>query len=297
MRIWRVSWLFMFWLSVSQAQPPDSSSIDTTGMLRSSSPPQTQADTTATPVPLRSSDITRDHPFYNVTSPPVPAFRQNRNHPDGDGMFYAILFLFFLFGLLRAAFGKYFTNMVRVFFNTSLRQSQLTDQLLIARLPSLLYNALFTMVAGFFSYLLLQGTTLVGAEAYLTLAFCILFFAALYIGKYLFLGFAGWVMGYRSQAQSYLFVVFLINKISAIPLLFSLPLLAFASPEIAYGVKVVTLTILGLLLLFRLIRAYELFVKDLRPDRLHFLLFVLSFELIPFLLMAKWALAVLNKNL
>ena len=55
-------------------------------------------------------------------------------------------------GPIPVFFHQVFHQSVRVFFNTSLRQSQLTDQLLQAKLPSLLFNLFFVLSAGVYAY-------------------------------------------------------------------------------------------------------------------------------------------------
>ena len=63
-----------------------------------------------------------------------------------DFVFYFILSLFLFLGILNAVFKNYFNTMIRVFFKTSLRQSQLTDQLMQAKLPSLCLNIFSVLV-------------------------------------------------------------------------------------------------------------------------------------------------------
>ena len=63
-------------------------------------------------------------------------------------MFYLIAGIVLLLAFFKYFNSRYFTNLFRVFFNTSLRQSQLTDQLLQAKLPSLLFNLFFILSGG-----------------------------------------------------------------------------------------------------------------------------------------------------
>ena len=49
---------------------------------------------------------------------------------NGNGIFFYIMAGLLLFlGIMKTVYSRYFTTLFRVFFNTSLRQTQLTDQL------------------------------------------------------------------------------------------------------------------------------------------------------------------------
>ena len=50
-------------------------------------------------------------------------------------LFYYLVFLLILFGLLRRVFAKYFYDLFRVFFRTTLKQRQTQEQLLQSPLP------------------------------------------------------------------------------------------------------------------------------------------------------------------
>src|ERR1044071_7973428 len=69
-----------------------------------------------------------------------------------EWLFYYLVLLLILFGLLRRAFGKYFYDLFRVFFKTTLKQRQMQEQLLQSSLPSVLMNAFFVITAGLYFY-------------------------------------------------------------------------------------------------------------------------------------------------
>ena len=73
-----------------------------------------------------------------------------------DTIFYTILIVIAILAFFRFFYVRYFNNLFRVFFNSSLRQSQLTDQLLQAKLPSLFFNIFFVASGGLFIYFLLK---------------------------------------------------------------------------------------------------------------------------------------------
>jgi len=93
--------------------------------------------------------------FLNSRGIPVTVAAKLKATRANDAVFYLLAGLIFLVGIIKFFFSRYFTNLFRVFFNTSLRQSQLADQLLQAKLPSLFFNAFFIISGGIYTYFLL----------------------------------------------------------------------------------------------------------------------------------------------
>ena len=136
----------------------------------------------------------------------------------------------FILGIFKTFYRGYFNNLFRVFFNTSIRQTQLTDQLLQAKLPSFILNIFFAISAGFYVWLLFKHyhpPRLINNQ--LLLPFCILGIGALYFVKYCILKFIGWMSGMQQAADNYIFVIFLVNKITGIVLVPFIILLAFCN--------------------------------------------------------------------
>jgi hypothetical protein len=211
--------------------------------------------------------------------------------------FYLLLLLVLLLGLLRFFYFRYFNTLFRVFFNTSLRQNQLTDQLLQAKLPSLLFNIFFIVSAGAYSYFLLRHYQVLQGQMWLFAGGCILILAAVYFVKYATLKFTGWVTGFSNITDVYVFVVFLINKIIGVLLLPFTIIIAFADFKIATTAAAVSLLLTVLLLIMRFLRSYSLLQNQLKISRVHFLLYLCGVEIIPLLLIYKLAVILLHKNL
>ncbi|MBL0355985.1 MAG: DUF4271 domain-containing protein [Chitinophagaceae bacterium] len=188
--------------------------------------------------------------------------------------------------------------MFRVFFNTSLRQSQLTDQLLQAKQVSLFFNILFAVTAGLYIYFLLVHFNWIDTGISLTTAgICIVSVAILYFFKYLTLRFTGWLTGYNSAVNTYLFIIFLINKILGILLIPFVIVIAFGASFLQYPAILVSLLLIGLMLLLRFLRSYGLLRKDIKVSRFHFFLYIAGIEVVPLLLIYKALMVLLNKNL
>ncbi len=214
-----------------------------------------------------------------------------------DFVFYFILTLFLFLGILNAVFKNYFSTMIRVFLKTSLRQSQLTDQLMQSKLPSLCLNIFSVLVTGFYIFTLLSYKKIIGFNQLDILLFSCLAVFFIYIGKYFIIQIVGWITGFKHEAVSYTFLIFLVNKLLAIVLLPTTCILIFSNSNIgllAYNISLLAVCIFYLL---RCFRSYGIFEKKLSLGKFHFLLYILAVEFIPILLMFKIGLNIIDKNL
>jgi hypothetical protein len=228
---------------------------------------------------------------------PVKNLQQLRKVVSKDLIFYILLGLFFYLAILRAAFPRYFGNLVRVFFNTSLRQSQLTDQLLQDRLPALCLNIFFACVGGVFLYLILNKFGISAYNNWKVLLYTIPAIALVYLGKYFILLFTGWLTGFKQEAGTYTFIVFLFNKILSLFLLPLAVVIAFADKSIAEIAMMISFIVVGLWLLLRFYRSYSLLQHRLKVTRFHFFLFIIGIEMLPILFIYKAAVLIMLKNL
>ena len=220
-----------------------------------------------------------------------------RKQPRQEFDFYYLICLFAFAGILRAVYPRYFANMFRVFFNTSLRQGQLTDQLLQAKFTSMLFNVFFVFSSGFFIYQFLKFTGVLPEG--INMKILMLITAALtvmYGGKFLVLKFTGWMSGFSKEAETYIFIVFLVNKILGIVLLPLSMLLTFSSKGIAGVVAVISLMIVLVLFLLRFFRSYGILQHRIHVNRFHFFLYIAGVEILPLLLIYKAAVRLLLNN-
>ncbi len=206
----------------------------------------------------------------------------------GEWLFYYMLGLLLLFGLLRLTYLRYFNDMFRVFFKTSLRVNQIREQLTRSGLQSLLFNIFFAVSAGTYIYLLASyfkvPVQLPGLLFPLVAAAII---AGLYLGKYIFLRFSGWLFSMRNATETYSFIVFLINKIIGIVILPFMIVIAFGTEQLAGVAITISLAIITGLFLYRFLRAYNPVQADVKVVRFHFFIFFLAFEMVPLLLIYK----------
>ncbi|HSR38804.1 MAG TPA: DUF4271 domain-containing protein [Phnomibacter sp.] len=214
-----------------------------------------------------------------------------------DALFYwlagAVLFL----GIVRVGFSKYFSDMLRMFSQSSFRQKSIRDQLQQNRLASLLMNCFFFFSAGTFLYQLGQfkGWFASDLSWWMQSLLCIGFVAAVYMVKYLTIGLSGWLFGLSELADTYTFMVFLVNKIIGIMLLPASISLALGVADLQSVMVVASLFGLGFLFLYRYVLAIPMLRQHLRVIPFHFFIYFCAFEIVPVLLIYKWMLSFVNQ--
>lgn len=242
--------------------------------------------------------ILKQNTFLNSQGIPVTMAVKIKKAKSADTIFYMLAALVFLMGLIKVFFARYFTTLFKVFFNTSFRQSQLADQLLQAKLPSLFFNGFFIISGGFYIYfLLLQYKFITEIHQWTILASCISVLGLVYLAKFSTLKFTGWVTGYKEVTDAYVFIIFLICKIIGVLLIPFIILMAFTDEVIANGSALTSLLLIVLLLLLRFLRSYGLLQNQLKVSRFHFFLYIAGVEILPLLLIYKGLLFLLSKNL
>ena len=236
--------------------------------------------------------------YLNTSATPTATISRLMPALFNDSFFYLVLALLLFFAFLRFLYERYFHNMFRVFFNTSLRQSQLTDQLLQAKQVSLFYNILFVLTGGLYIYFLLNHFKWISSNAPLmAIGICTVCLAVIYFIKFASLRFTGWITGYNEAASTYLFIIFLINKILGVLLIPFVIVIAFGREFLQYPAVLVSLLLIVLMFLLRFIRSYGLLRKDIKVSRFHFFIYILGIEVLPLLLIYKSLVVLLGKNL
>jgi hypothetical protein len=246
-------------------------------------------------IPFNATFISTINSNTSNNNNPFPGIKKQAI--SKEFVFYFILTLFLFLGILNTVFKNYFNTMIRVFFNTSLRQSQLTDQLMQAKLPSLFLNIFSVLVTGFYIFTLLNYKNIIGFNQLEVLFFSCLAVLVIYIGKYFIIQIAGWISGFKNEAVSYTFLIFLVNKLLAIVLLPATCILIFSSHNIGLFAYKISLLAIGIFYLLRCFRSYGIFENKLSMGKFHFLLYVLAVEFIPVLLVLKIGLNIIDKNL
>ncbi|MFM7672143.1 MAG: DUF4271 domain-containing protein [Bacteroidota bacterium] len=208
-----------------------------------------------------------------------------------EGLFYALLGMVFLLALFRRFFPKYWTDLFRLFFRTTLRQRQLRDQLQLASLPSLLLNIFFFLCIAFYLSLFLTNRGWNPFQGFWTLWFLLLLgVVIMYFVKWLGLQFASWVFGQKELGDDYSFLVFTVNKVMGLMLLPSVIGMAFGVAGIGRGALELSWFLIGGLLLYRGYLTYRVVRRQALVSPLHFFLYWLGFEVAPLLVLYRFLL-------
>lgn len=228
-----------------------------------------------------------NHPFLGFGKPPVFMVMKERVPESKDNIFYLLTGVLFFVAFTRLLFPKYFHNTFRLFFQTSFRQKQTRDQLLQQSLGSLLLNILFFFSAALYLTLVLDYYQLSVFSFWKLLLYSLMLISGLYIGKFLFLSFAGWVFNAKDGAETYIFIVFLINKIIGVMLIPFILVIAFAEPSLVDAAVSASVILLILLFVYRYFVSLKSFRSDLHINPFHFFLYLCGVEIVPLLVIGK----------
>jgi hypothetical protein len=219
--------------------------------------------------------------------PVVFRIEQRFSLPDKDILYYTIFGLLFLFAFVHNVYPQYFPKLFSQFNQSSLRMLQNREQLLQNSLASLLMNIGFILSFSLMSTLLIFNRHLLALSFWEGYGYICLFFTALYVGKYLFLLLAGYTFNSMELIQTYVFVIFMINKVLGILLIPFILILAFARPYF-YDFAIVGGAVLAvLLILYRYLFSLTTVRNKLHISSFHFFLYLCAFEIVPILILYK----------
>jgi hypothetical protein len=232
--------------------------------------------------------VLRDHPYFNFFGEPVAVLAKEKKVQGREGIFYFLVGLLIYFGFIRLAFGKYIDNLTTLFFRVTMRQQQIRDQLLQSPLPSLLLNLLYFITGGFFFSLVLKHYNLVPiSNQWLLFGYCAALLMVIYLGKFITLKLTGWIFNVSSATDTYIFIVFLVNKMIGIFLLPVLAVMAFAGPTLFQVVMTLAFLVLVIFFIYRFIISYRPIRSEIKLNRFHFFIYLCAFEIAPLLLIYK----------
>ena len=236
--------------------------------------------------------ILRSHPYFNLAGPATPLRAETLHVPDGkELLFYGLLGLVFFLALVRLSFPKYFNDLFRLFFRTTIKQRHLSEQMSQTPLPSLLLNLFFFLVAGLYVSLWIEQVyhNPFGNFSWLLL-YVSLGITGAYLLKYITLWIAGWLFQVQEAAASYTFTVFTINKMAGLFLLPLLVLMVFSKDAVFDIVLTLSWCVLVGFLLYRMVLTYRVVRKQVKLSGFHFLLYVTALEICPLLVVYKFLL-------
>ena len=261
-------------------------------VIRDSSATQILKDTAWISIALSYKNFTYQvfgqNRFFDFSSPPVAIRSDKKEFHGKELLFYILIGLILFFAFIRMSFPKYLLDLFRVAFKTTLKQRQISEQLIQAPLPSLLLNCFFLFTIGLYITFVLQHYHMaVNYNFWLLYFYCFIALAVIYLIKFLSLKFFGWLFNITATADGYIFIVFMINKIIGIYILPFLVLLAFTDNNIYEAALIFSYIGVFALLAYRFILSYSLVQNEIRLNPFHFFLYLCAFEIVPLLLIYK----------
>jgi hypothetical protein len=208
--------------------------------------------------------------------------------PDKDFLFYGIVILIFLYGFVNNVYPQYFSKLFKQFSQSSLRMIQYREQLLQNSLGSLIINICFILSFSLMGTLMIFNRHLLALSFWEGFFYISLFFTFLYLGKYICLQIAGYVFNTQELVNTYIFVVFMINKVLGVLLVPFILILAFAKPVFhPYAIGGSALIIV-LLILYRYLFSLTSVRNKLHISSFHFFLYLCAFEILPLSILYKF---------
>lgn len=242
--------------------------------------------------------VLQQHPYFGFGASLTTIEQGELRKVKGkETLFYVYLLLLLVFALLRQIFPKYFGDLFRLFFRTTLKQRQIREQLMQTPLPSLLLNGFYVLSAGLYCSLLFKYFEEDPFGNFWVLFFyCCVGLSLTYFIKFLFLKFAGWLFNVEEAANSYIFIVFIVNKMIGILLLPFTAVLAFSTGKVLSIGLVLSWCLVAGLIFYRFILTYTAVRNQVKVNPFHFFLYLCAFEIAPLLLIYKMLLLFLSRS-
>ena len=238
--------------------------------------------------PLLYRDILALNPCFSFFAVPENIYAEERPSRNKDALFYIFAGLLFFFALVKLFFNRYVTNLLGLIFRGSLRQKQIREQLLQTPLPSLFLNIFFVVVAGMYVFYLIQYYKMAPYTAvWLQIVYCVLVVGLIYLAKFIILKLTGWIFNMRDAADTYIFIVFLVNKLLAIFLLPLLIVMAFSLASWAGVLLTLSYVMVILFFAYRYVVSFAPVRREVKVSQFHFFMYLCAFEIIPLLLIYK----------
>ena len=231
--------------------------------------------------------VFRDHPLYRFTQPTRLAVSY-RQRTGKEALFYVMVGLLLFFAIIRNGFSRYIQDVFKIFFRTTVRQRQIKEQLLQSPLPSLLLNIFFMVSMGMFLALVIQNIGWSGGYSFWVLfLYSMAILVVMYFFKFVILKFIGWILQVRDAADTYIFIVFLTNKVIGMLLLPFIIVLAFTYGQISQVALTSGLLMIAGFFAYRYFLSFISVYRQLRISFFHFFLYLFAFEIVPLLLINK----------
>lgn len=232
--------------------------------------------------------ILKENKFLN-TETASQVFTQAERNPSSafNLYFYVILGLVLFYAFYFFFFRKYVSDVFRLFLNTSLNKSQITDQLRQDELPSLLSNIIFIVGMALFATQIISPNSGEEINKLEYLAYISLLLAVIYLVKYFSLKFTGWVSSFSTQAGLYIFIVFVVNKVLGFIILPIAVIVALGNNSVKQPAIIIGIIVILTLLITRFVKVFNIIRSNAKIQIFHFIIFIIAVEVLPLLLLFK----------
>lgn len=205
--------------------------------------------------------------------------------------FLILLLLISAIAIFRFSNPTYFKNLFRAFRNQTLSARQLKDQISQNSAAGLAMDLIFCISMALYLYYAithLQHSNFISkySNGVILLAI-ILLFSSIYVIRYLFLKFTGWVFNISEITDNYTFNVFLINKIMGILIIPFTVVLAFGQGAWVQVTLFLSLVFIAILFLNRYLRSGVVFGYFIKFSKFHFFMYLCASELLPLAVLMK----------
>jgi len=237
-----------------------------------------------------NKDMLHDHPLLKAPHT-INARDRVRPYKDRTGDFLVLLGLISVVGIFRFSNPTYFRNLFRAFRNQTLSTRQLKDQLRQNSAAGLFMDAIFCISIGLYLYYVIehlkQSRLILEYPAFIIIPAFILLFLAIYLVRFLFLKFTGWVFNIPEITDNYTFNVFLINKVLGVLIIPFTVIMAFGEGPWVQVALFLSLLLIGILFLNRYLRSGIVFGYFIKFSKFHFFMYLCASELLPIAILVK----------
>lgn len=205
--------------------------------------------------------------------------------------FLAIILLISFVGVFRAANPSYFRNLFRAFRNPTLNTRQFKEQLRQDSPASLTMDLIFCISLGLYLYYAINHIhnqqILSDYPGIVIILALILLLVAVYMVRFMFLKFTGWIFNISEITDNYTFNVFLINKILGIAIIPFTTILAFGTGQWVQASLFLSFVVIAILFLNRYLRSGVVFGYFIKFSKFHFFMYLCASELLPLAVLMK----------
>lgn len=228
-------------------------------------------------------------PLYRIDRLPFRKVESFRNPVRTEWIFYTFSFLFLILAIANASFPDYVARLFRIFSSPGFIYSHSREQSVQSSFPALVMSFLFLLSGAVFIYF---GFESVGnfpkIQWFYIISISAGFLFLIYLIKYFFLGFLGWIFNQKEPFRNYIQIVSLVNKIAGMFMVGASLMIAFSGKISSSLVFYISLYMLLALVILRFFRGFQVFKKQVKMNFLTFFLSFISIELLPTLVFLKF---------